>query len=111
MDGKDLFSAHSDFITLLRADSSVASLIDTAPGVRAVISRAIKSLYPEANWQFVDAWHFKFLDGFSTLLGSLASTAIRHLYWAIEDVEDGGVQPAALYIGGGISTTVDPLAY
>lgn len=99
MDGKDLFSAHSDFITLLRTDSSVASFIDTAPGVQAVIGRAIKSLHPEANWQFVDAWDFKFLNGFGTSLDGLVSTIIRHLYRAIEDVKDGGVQPAALYIG------------
>ncbi|KAJ7215637.1 hypothetical protein C8J57DRAFT_1600258 [Mycena rebaudengoi] len=104
-------------ITQLRADSITAKLIDTTAGVRTVVARAVKSLFPEdydvrEYWDFSNGWELlggmaiqstehldELLDGFDTSLYGLAGTVVRHLDLVTENLEADGTDPPFFYIG------------
>ncbi|KAJ7214746.1 hypothetical protein C8J57DRAFT_1483191 [Mycena rebaudengoi] len=117
LDSEKLYSAQVTLITQLRADSITAKLIDTTAGVRTVVARAVKSLFPEdydvrEYWDFSNGWELlggmaiqstehldELLDGFDTSLYGLAGTVVRHLDLVTENLEADGTDPPFFYIG------------
>ncbi|KAF7369547.1 MYND-type domain-containing protein [Mycena venus] len=117
LDSEKLYSAQVTLITQLRADSITAKLIDTTAGVRTVVARAVKSLFPDdydvrEYWDFSNGWELlgdmaiqstehldELLDGFDTSLYGLAGTVVRHLDLVTENLEADWTDPPFFYIG------------
>ncbi|KAJ6545745.1 hypothetical protein B0H19DRAFT_1380211 [Mycena capillaripes] len=117
LDSEKLYSAQVTLITQLRADSITAKLIDTTAGVRTVVARAVKFLFPgdydvREYWDFSNGWELlgdiaiqstehldELLDGFDTSLYGLAGTVVRHLDLVTENLGADGTDPPFFYIG------------